>query len=76
MEWVPAIFVVFKLLVFCTGMFFAIKWHYDQGEKRMSTRALLWTGSKIFVVFALLLVGVLGLTFGLANALGIDLNLS
>lgn len=33
MEWVPVVFIVFKLLVFGTGMFFAIKWHYDQDQK-------------------------------------------
>ena len=33
MEWVPIVFIVFKLAVFGTGMFFAIKWHYDQGKK-------------------------------------------
>lgn len=33
MDWVPIVFVTFKVLVFGTGMFFAIKWHYDQGKK-------------------------------------------
>ena len=33
MDWVPIVFVVFKVAVFGTGMFFAIKWHYDQGKK-------------------------------------------
>jgi len=33
MEWVPIIFFIFKILVFGTGMFFAIKWHYDKGKK-------------------------------------------
>jgi hypothetical protein len=33
MEWVPIVFIVFKVLVFGTGMFFAIKWHYDQDKK-------------------------------------------
>ena len=33
MEWVPIVFIVFKVAVFGTGMFFAIKWHYDQGKK-------------------------------------------
>lgn len=33
MDWIPIVFVVFKVLVFGTGMFFAIKWHYDQGKK-------------------------------------------
>ena len=33
MDWVPIVFIVFKVAVFGTGMFFAIKWHYDQGKK-------------------------------------------
>lgn len=33
-HWVPIIFLVFKLAVFGTGMFFAIKWHYDQDKKK------------------------------------------
>ena len=33
MDWVPIVFITFKVLVFGTGMFFAIKWHYDQGKK-------------------------------------------
>ena len=75
MDWIPIAFVVFKVLVFGTGMFFAIKWHYDQDKKRMSTRTLLRTGGAIAVIFIVLLVGVLFLTFGLARMLGIDLNL-
>jgi hypothetical protein len=34
MDWVPVVFIAFKVLVFGTGMFFAIKWHYDQGKKK------------------------------------------
>lgn len=33
MDWVPIVFIAFKVAVFGTGMFFAIKWHYDQGKK-------------------------------------------
>ncbi|PTT23314.1 hypothetical protein DBR12_01835 [Acidovorax sp. HMWF029] len=33
MDWVPIVFIMFKVAVFGTGMFFAIKWHYDQGKK-------------------------------------------
>ncbi|WP_436218142.1 hypothetical protein [Acidovorax sp. LjRoot118] len=36
MDWVPVVFIVFKVLVFGTGMFFAIKWHYDQDKKKKS----------------------------------------
>jgi hypothetical protein len=34
MDWVPVAFIAFKVLVFGMGMFFAIKWHYDQGKKK------------------------------------------
>ena len=33
MDWVPIVFIAFKVLVFGTCMFFAIKWHHDQGKK-------------------------------------------
>ena len=33
-DWVPVVFVAFKALIFGTCMFFAIKWHYDQGKKK------------------------------------------
>jgi hypothetical protein len=33
MDWFIVVFVTFKVLVLGTGMFFAIKWHYDQGKK-------------------------------------------
>ncbi len=33
MEWIPIGLVAFKLVVFGTGMFFAIKWHYDKEKK-------------------------------------------
>ncbi len=33
MDWIPIVFVTFKAVVFITGMFFAIKWHYDKERK-------------------------------------------
>lgn len=30
----PIIFFPFKIIVLCVGMFFAIKWHYDQDKKK------------------------------------------
>lgn len=33
MDWVPIVFNTFKVLVFGTCMFYAIKWHHDQGKK-------------------------------------------
>ena len=77
MEWIPLVFVVFKALVLGTGMFFAIKWHYDQGKKgkTQERRAVLRASGKVAVVFGMSLV-VLGLlTFALARTLGMDMNL-
>ena len=34
MDWVPIVFITFKVLVFGTCMFYAIKWHHDQGKKK------------------------------------------
>jgi len=33
MDWVPIVFITFKLLVFGTCMFLAIKWHHDKAKK-------------------------------------------
>lgn len=78
MDWVPAVFIVFKVLVLGTGMFFAIKWHYDQGRKKKGQEKLstvLRAGGKVAVVFVLLLVALLFLTFALGRKLGLDLTL-
>jgi len=78
MEWVPVTFIVFKVLVLGIGMFFAVKWHYDQGKKengRQKQRALLRAGAKVAAIFVVLLVILLLLTFGLSNMLGLNLNL-
>lgn len=77
MDWFPVIFIAFKILVLGTGMFFAVKWHYDQGRKRgrEQQRAVLRAGGKMVGVFALLLVGLSILTFGLSRMLGLDLTL-
>ena len=78
MDWFPIFFVTFKLLVLGTGMFFAIKWHYDQGkkEKAMDKRAVLRAGGKVAVVFMLSLLGLVLVTFALARKLGLDLSFS
>ena len=80
MEWFPIVFFTFKILVLGTGMFFAIKWHYDQGQKdkdkQKEMRAVLRAGAKIAVAF-LVAVVVLGVaTFALGRKLGLDLNFS
>jgi hypothetical protein len=83
MDWIPIVFGTFKVLVLGTSMFFAIKWHYDQGkkerekamgrkmEKGEEMRAVLRAGGKVAVVFVLSLLGLLLFTFGLARMLGL-----
>jgi len=71
MDWVPIVFVTFKLLVLGTGMFFAIKWHYD---KEKDKRAVLRAAGKVAAVFMLSLLGLGLFTFILARMLGLDLT--
>jgi hypothetical protein len=77
MDWIPIVFVTFKGLVLGTGMFFAIKWHYDQGKKGKENerRAVLRAAGKVAAVFVLALVGLGLFTFALSGMLGLDLTL-
>ena len=77
MDWIPIVFVTFKFLVLGTGMFFAIKWHYDQGKKekgKEKQRAVLRAGGKVVAVVVLSLLGLSLLTFDLSRMLGLDLT--
>ena len=78
LDWVPVVFVTFKVLVLATGMYFAIRWHYDQGkkekDKEKEKRAVLRAGGKVAVIFVLSLLGLGLLTFVLARTLGLDLT--
>ena len=78
MEWIPIVLVTFKALVLGTGMFFAIKWHYDQGtkekEKQMERRAVLRASGKVAAVFLLSLLGLGFVTFVFGRMLGLDLT--
>ena len=76
MDWIPIVLVTFKVLVLGTGMFFAIKWHYDQGtkEKKRNKRAVLLAGGKVAAVFVLSLLGLGLFTFFLSKKLGLDLT--
>ena len=82
MEWFPIVAVTFKFLVLGTGMFFAIKWHYDQGKKKKEMakaeekRAVLRAAGKVTAVFVLLLLGLVLGTFALARRLGLDMSFS
>jgi len=75
MDWVPIVFIAFKVLVFGTGMFFAIKWHYEQGKKgKEKQSAVLRTSGKVAAVFVLSLLGLSLLAFGLGRMLDLDLS--
>jgi hypothetical protein len=37
MDWFPIVFITFKVLALGTAMFFAIKWHHDQGTSSRPT---------------------------------------
>jgi hypothetical protein len=57
-------------------MFFAIKWHYDQGKKGKQTErgAVLRASGKVAAVFLLALLGLGLVTFVLAGMLGLPLT--
>ena len=78
MDWIPIVFVTFKVLVLGTGMFFAIKWHYDQGKKEKvkekEKRAVLRASGKVAAVFVLALLGLGLVTFIFVRMLGLDLT--
>jgi len=74
MEWIPILFGTFKALVLGTGMFFAIKWHYDQGKKENGKRATLRAGGKVAAIFVVSLMGVGLLTLFLVRMLHLNLS--
>jgi mannose/fructose/N-acetylgalactosamine-specific phosphotransferase system component IID len=76
MDWIPIVFVIFKLAVLGTGMFYAIKWHYDQGKKGKvaERRAVLRAAAKVVGLFVLALLGLALVTFLLVRMLGMDLT--
>lgn len=74
MDWVPIVFGTFKVVMLGIGMYFAIKWHYDQGKK-LERGAVLRAGGTMVAVFALSLLGLGLLVFGLSRVLGLDLSL-
>jgi hypothetical protein len=78
MDWIPVVLITFKVLVLGTGMFFAIKWHYDQGmkgeDKERERRAVLLAGGKVAAIFVLSLWGLVHFTFVFARMRGLDLS--
>jgi hypothetical protein len=77
MDWFPIVAGTFKVLALGTGMFFAIKWHYDQGKKgkEKEKRAVLRAAGKVAAVFVLSLLGLGLITFVLIRGLSLDLTL-
>jgi hypothetical protein len=75
-DWIPVGFVIFKLLVLGIGMFYAVKWHYDQGKKgkKTDTRAVLRAGAKAAAVFAVALLAVGLVTIILTRMLHLNLT--
>lgn len=69
MDWVPVVFVTFKVIALGTGMFFAIKWHYDQRARSRPTNII-----KVLLEFAcyiLAAVAVFALIYSLFGYLGL-----
>jgi len=77
MEWFPVVAVIFKILVLGTGMFFAVKWHYDQGKKgrEKERREVLRGAIKVAAIFVLALLGLGFITWLLLSRLSLDLHL-
>jgi protein-S-isoprenylcysteine O-methyltransferase Ste14 len=74
-DWVPIVFVTFKVVALGVAMSFAIKWHHDQskqGDRRAAVRA----GGIMAAIFVLALITIGVLAFGLSSMLGLDLSLS
>lgn len=75
-DWVPYAFATFKGVSFVTCMFFAIKWHYDQGKKKgLDSRTIWLNAAKIAAAFIVALAVVVGLTLLAAARMGMDLSL-
>ncbi|GAB3442457.1 hypothetical protein NX773_12005 [Massilia solisilvae] len=76
MDWIPVALLTFKILVLGTGMFFAIKWHYDQGKKASEKRAVLRASGMVAAVFVLSLLAMGLVTFFLIRTFASDLSLT
>lgn len=79
MDWFPIVAGTFKVLALGTGMFFANKWHYDQGKKAqgqaLERRAVLRGAGKAAAIFLLSLLGLGLATFFVIGKLSLDMHL-
>jgi len=76
MEWFPIVFFTFKILVLGTGMFFAVKWHYDQAKKGKETdkREVLRGAVKVVAAFVVALLVLGFITWAVLSKLSLDLS--
>lgn len=82
MDWVPLVLVTFKLFVFGTGMFYAIKWHYDkekeesgkQTAQRSEKRALLRARGNVAAALVLSLLVLALAALVLVGTPGLELT--
>jgi hypothetical protein len=74
---IPLFFVIFKVLVLGTGMFFAVKWHFDRGQqgRNEKTMAVVLKSVKVAGVFLGLAFLMLYLVFTLCSRMGLDLTM-
>jgi|AraplaMF_Col_mLB_1032019.scaffolds.fasta_scaffold01808_4 hypothetical protein len=73
MDWFPIALGSFKAVALGTAMFYAIKWHYDQGEKG-GALTLLRTGGKVAAAFLVTVLVIVVFAFVVSNMLGLDLS--
>jgi hypothetical protein len=75
MDWFPIVAGTFKALALATAMFFAIKWHYDQGKKKGKEKgAVLRSAGKMAAVFVLAILVVGLVTFFLISSSSLDMT--
>jgi hypothetical protein len=72
--WVPISLGLFKAVALGVAMYYAIKWHHDQGGT-VDRRAMLRTGGILTATFALVLLVVVIIAFALGSMLGLDLSM-
>ena len=77
MNSIPISFVIFKILVLSVGMYLAVKWHYDRGQKdkRQKTAAVVKTSIKVGAAFVASAFLMVFLTFEICNWMGLDLTM-
>lgn len=76
MDWIPLVLITFKIVVLAIGMFFAIKWHYDQGKKGKNQGPVLLAAGKVAAIFLVSLLGLGLITMFLIRMFASDLSLS